>query len=232
MVVAAYGLILLPWALALPTLGCINIHGSLLPRWRGAAPIHRAIEAGDTETGITIMQMDTGLDTGDMWLAAPEPIGPQDTTGSLHDRLASLGASLVVQVLRRLSAEPLAGSPLQRVPQPAAGVTYAHKVEKAEAQVDWRQPASQIERRLRAFDPFPGCQTRLMLGSQPQDLKLWRGRVLVAQGEPGQRLDVGVANRLVVACGQDALELLEVQQAGGKRLAVADLLQRLAAQAS
>ena len=173
------------------------------------------------------MQMDAGLDTGDMWLAAPEPIRPDDTTGSLHDRLAALGARLVVQVLDGVGGGAVDGSSLQRVPQPEAGVTYAHKVDKAEALVDWQQPAAQIERRLRAFDPFPGCQARLVVGGQPQDLKLWRGRVVAAQGPPGQRLAVGSAQQWVVACGQDALELLELQQAGGKRLAAVDYLQRL-----
>ncbi len=229
MVVAAYGLILPAWTLAMPALGCINIHGSLLPRWRGAAPIHRAIEAGDTETGITIMQMDAGLDTGDMWLAAREPIRADDTTGSLHDRLAALGAALVVQVLASLQ-DGGAGPTVQRLPQPEQGVSYAHKVDKAEAQVDWQTPAAQLERRLRAFDPFPGCQARLQLAGQPQDLKLWRARVVHGQGQPGQRL-ASNPNQLVVACGQDALELLEVQQAGGKRLPVAEFLRRLPAAA-
>ncbi len=231
LVVAAYGLILPPWALALPPLGGINIHGSLLPRWRGAAPIHRAIEAGDHHTGITIMQMDAGLDTGDMWLSAPETIQADDTTGSLHKRLADLGARLVVQVLAAFeSPAPQAGPALARQPQPAEGVSYAHKVNKAEAQVNWQEPADVLERRLRAFDPAPGCQAqlKLQLAGQPLDLKLWRARVVAAHGQPGERLPTA-PERLLVACGQGALELLEVQQAGGKRMPVAELLRRLAA---
>ena len=230
LVVAAYGLILPAWTLALPPLGGINVHGSLLPRWRGAAPIHRAIEAGDTETGITIMQMDAGLDTGDCWLSAREPIHADDTTGSLHDRLAALGASLVVQVLAQMDtagpADPTR-HPLLRLAQGGLGVTYAHKVDKAEAQVDWQAPAATLERRLRAFDPFPGCQARLQLADKLLDLKLWRARLVQSQGQPGERLP-SKPEQLVVACGQDALELLEVQQAGGKRLPVPEFLRRLA----
>ena len=226
MVVAAYGLILPPWTLALPTLGCINIHGSLLPRWRGAAPIHRAIEAGDTHTGITIMQMDTGLDTGDMWLAASEPIHAGDSTAGLHDRLAALGARLVVQVLAGLSAGQTPGEGLQRRPQPSQGVTYAHKVDKGEALLDWQQPAALLERRLRAFDPFPGCHAQLELQGTTQQLKVWRGRWLAAQGRPGERLP-SRPDQLVIACGQGALELLEVQPPGARRLSAADFLRRL-----
>jgi methionyl-tRNA formyltransferase len=218
MVVAAYGLILPPWALALPRRGCLNIHGSLLPRWRGAAPIHRAIEAGDSETGITIMQMDAGLDTGPMLLAQREPIHPEDTTGSLHDRLAALGARLIVQALAQ---------PLQAVAQPADGVTYAHKVEKSEAAVDWRLSASVLEHRLRAFDPAPGC-TAVLSG---QAVKLWRGRVEPASPgadkvrEPGNAW-VSANGRLLVACGQGSLELLELQAAGGRRVTAREFLQR------
>src|SRR5690554_6155872 len=147
MVVAAYGLILPQWVLDLPRHGCLNIHASLLPRWRGAAPIHRSIEAGDTETGVTIMQMDAGLDTGDMLRIEREPIAHHDTTGSLHDRLAVLGGRLIVEAL-----EMAACGCVVRTPQPAEGVTYAHKIDKAEAQADWSQPAEVLERRLRAFD--------------------------------------------------------------------------------
>jgi len=217
-VVAAYGLILPRWVLDLPPRGCLNIHGSLLPRWRGAAPIHRAIEAGDPATGITIMQMDEGLDTGDMLLLEPEVIRADDTTTSLHDRLAALGARLVVQALAGLEQ-----GALQRQPQPAEGVTYAHKIAKTEAALDWTRPAAELERRLRAFDPFPGCTADI--DSQP--LKLWRGRVVSARGTPGQRLDF--PGRLVVACGQDALELLDVQQPGGRRVPAAEFLRRVQA---
>ncbi len=216
MVVAAYGLILPPWVLALPRHGCLNIHGSLLPRWRGAAPIQRAIEAGDAETGITIMQMDAGLDTGAMLLAEAAPITASDTSATLHDRLAALGARLIVQAL-----DLLAQGALQPRPQPAEGVTYAHKIEKTEGTIDWRAPAVEIERRLRAFDPFPGGST--VLGGQP--LKVWRGRVVPGSGVPGQVLQAS-AGRLVVACGADALEPLELQLAGGKRIPARDFLQR------
>ena len=216
MVVAAYGLILPPWVLALPPRGCLNIHGSLLPRWRGAAPIHRAIEAGDTSTGITIMQMDAGLDTGDMLLAESTPIQPDDRTATLHDRLAALGARLIVQ------AVAMAGQgALQPVPQPADGATYAHKIDKAEAPIDWRQPAAVIERRLRAFDPFPGCSA--VLAGQP--VKVWRGRVLPGTGAPGQVM-VSDDGRLLVHCGADTLELLELQLPGGRRIAAHEFLQR------
>ncbi len=209
MVVAAYGLILPAWVLALPRLGCLNVHGSLLPRWRGAAPIHRAIEAGDTETGITIMQMDAGLDTGPMLLSQAEAIGPLDTTAALHDRLAALGGRLIVQALQAAEA----GALRPRV-QPEDGVTYAHKIDKAEAAIDWRAPAALIERRVRAFDPFPGAS--FVLGGQP--VKLWRSQVVggVAGQVPGTVIDAA-SGRLVVACGEAALALLELQVAGGRR---------------
>jgi methionyl-tRNA formyltransferase len=218
LVVAAYGLILPRWTLDLPAQGCLNIHGSLLPRWRGAAPIHRAIEAGDAVTGITIMQMDEGLDTGDMLLLEQEAILASDTTASLHDRLASLGARLIVQALSELQS-----GTLTRTPQPAAGASYASKIDKAEAALDWRRSAAELERRLRAFDPFPGC-TASVAGHA---LKLWRGRVVAAEGTPGQWLDL--PGRLVVACGQDALELLEVQAPGGRRVSAGEFLKRLQA---
>lgn len=215
MVVAAYGLILPQWVLDLPRLGCLNIHASLLPRWRGAAPIHRAIEAGDAETGITIMQMDAGLDTGDMLLIEREPIRAEDTTASLHDRLAALGGRLIVEAL-----ELAACGGLQATPQPEAGVNYAHKIEKAESAIDWQQDAAQIARRLRAFDPFPGGQAQL----EGETLKIWRAEPTEAAGAPGEVL-AAEAGGLVVACGQGALRLLELQRAGGKRLGAAAFLQ-------
>jgi methionyl-tRNA formyltransferase len=217
LVVAAYGLILPPWLLELPRLGCLNIHASLLPRWRGAAPIQRAIEAGDAQTGITVMQMDAGLDTGDMLLAEAVPIGPDDTAATLHDRLAALGGRLVVEALRRVEAGR--AHPKR---QPDAGVTYAHKIEKAEAQIDWRLPAGAIERRLRAFDPFPGASG--VLGGEA--VKLWRGEVVAADGggAPGEVLAAGDGG-LVVACGTDALRLTELQRPGGRRLAASQWLQ-------
>lgn len=215
MVVAAYGLLLPPWVLDTPRLGCINIHASLLPRWRGAAPIHRAIEAGDADTGITIMQMDAGLDTGDMLLVERTAIGPDDTTASLHDKLAALGGHLVVQAL-----EMAARGGLQRTPQPAQGITYAHKIDKAEAAVDWTQPAGVLERRLRAFDPFPGASSEC----GGETLKLWRAQALPgAGGEPGTVLQAGAAG-IDVATGDGVLRLLQLQRPGGKRLAAADLL--------
>ena len=155
MVVAAYGLILPQWVLDMPAKGCLNIHASLLPRWRGAAPIHRAIEAGDAETGVTIMQMDAGLDTGDMLLVEKTPIAPTDTTAVLHDCLADLGGRMIVEAL-----ELAACGGLQPVPQPAEGVTYAHKIEKAESEIDWSLPAHVIGQRIRAFDPFPGARSK------------------------------------------------------------------------
>ena len=221
MVVAAYGLILPRWVLELPPRGCLNIHASLLPRWRGAAPIHRAIEAGDARTGVTLMQMDEGLDTGDMLLRAEEPILPDDNTARLHDRLAALGARLVVQALARPDA-------LAREPQPAQGITYARKVEKAEAAVDWREPAAVIERRVRAFDPFPGAH----FACAGEQVKLWRAQVRAgspdAAAAPGTVLEAG-AQGLVVACGAGALACLEVQRPGGRRQAVAEWLRAPAA---
>ena len=216
MVVAAYGLILPPWVLALPRHGCLNIHGSLLPRWRGAAPIQRAIEAGDAATGITIMQMDAGLDTGAMLLADGTPIGAADTSATLHDRLAALGARLIVQALALLGQ-----GALQPRPQPAEGVSYAHKIDKAESAIDWRAPAAVIERRLRAFDPFPGATTEL--AGQP--VKVWRGAVAPGSGTPGQVLQA-VPDRLVLACGEGALALLELQLPGGKRITAREFVHR------
>ncbi|MBS0433777.1 MAG: methionyl-tRNA formyltransferase [Proteobacteria bacterium] len=214
MVVAAYGLILPAWVLELPRLGCLNIHASLLPRWRGAAPIHRAIEAGDDQTGITIMQMDAGLDTGDMLLEAREAIRADDSTATLHERLAALGGRLIVEAL-----ELAACGGLHPVKQPAEGVSYAHKIEKAEAAIDWRLPAAVIERRLRAFDPFPGA-TGVLAG---ETIKVWRAQSCAGNGRPGEVLSVGEAG-VEVACGEGALRLTELQRAGGKRLAAAAYL--------
>ena len=237
MVVAAYGLILPQWVLeALSAagasgggagagasdggamgLGCLNIHASLLPRWRGAAPIHRAIEAGDHETGVTIMQMDAGLDTGDMLLAERVAIDPHDTTGSLHDKLAAVGGRLIVQALRQA-----VDGGLTPVPQPEAGATYAHKIDKAEAAINWSAPAQTLERRIRAFDPFPGAHSRLA----GEAVKLW-GAELVAgtapEAPPGRILQVGPAG-IDVRCGQGCLRLTQLQRAGGKRLPVAEFL--------
>lgn len=215
MVVAAYGLILPAWTLALPRHGCLNIHASLLPRWRGAAPIHRAIEAGDAETGITIMQMDAGLDTGDMLLIGKEAIRPDDVTATLHDRLAKLGGNMIVQALAQL-----AQGALHATPQPAEGVTYAHKIDKAEATIDWTLPAEQIARRVRAFDPFPG--TTFVLGGDT--IKCWAASVVPASGTPGQILHAA-GDAFVIACGQQALALLSLQRPGGRRQTVREFLQ-------
>ena len=214
MVVAAYGLILPQWVLDLPPRGCVNIHASLLPRWRGAAPIHRAIEAGDAHSGITIMQMDAGLDTGDMLRVESIPIAAADTTATLHDRLAALGARLIVETLERL------GAGLSRTPQPAEGVTYARKIEKSEGLIDWREPAATIERRIRAFDPFPGASTTL--AGEP--VKLWRASVSDASGAPGTLLDAS-DDAITVACGSGALRITELQRAGGKRISARAFVQ-------
>jgi len=212
MVVAAYGLILPQAVLDLPRRGCINIHASLLPRWRGAAPIQRAIEAGDAQTGITIMQMEAGLDTGPMLLAEALEIDAQDSAGTLHDRLAMLGGRLAVDALARLDR-------LAAVPQPDSGVTYASKIDKAEARLDWTQPAAVLARKLRAFDPFPGAT--LVLAGEP--VKVWRGVPVDAGGRPGQVLGADAAG-IVVACGEGALRLTELQKPGGRRLSAAEFL--------
>ncbi|MEG0920799.1 MAG: methionyl-tRNA formyltransferase [Comamonas sp.] len=218
MVVAAYGLILPQWVLDLPAKGCLNIHASLLPRWRGAAPIHRAIEAGDAETGVTIMQMDIGLDTGDMCLIERTMIEANDTTASLHDKLASLGGRMIVEAL-----ELAACGGLMRTPQPAEGVTYAHKIEKAESTVNWADSAAQIDRRIRAFNPFPAASTRI----GDEVVKLWSCKIDSCQRpesvRPGQILSINDAG-IVVACGEGALCITELQRPGGKRLAAADFL--------
>lgn len=219
MVVAAYGLILPPWALALPRWGCLNIHASLLPRWRGAAPIHRAIEAGDAETGVTIMQMDEGLDTGDMLMAASEPIRAADTTAALHDRLAALGGRLIVEALQALQAlQEDAAAALPRRPQPTEGVSYARKIDKRESAIDWSQPAAVIERRVRAFDPAPGAS--FQLGGEA--VKLWQAMPVEGQAAPGTCLEAGPSLR--IACGEAALELRQLQRPGGKRLGVREFL--------
>ena len=216
LVVAAYGLILPAWVLALPRLGCINIHGSLLPRWRGAAPVQRAIEAGDASTGICIMQMDEGLDTGDILRRQSLPIAPDDTSASLSQRLAELGAGLLLQAL-----QDLAQGTAERRLQSAEGVSYAHKIDKAEAAIDWRQDAAVIERRVRAFDPFPGATFQW----QGEAVKLWRAAVRRGEPGPSGTLLASAPGTLLMACGRDALELLELQRPGGRRLPVAAWLQ-------
>ena len=217
MVVAAYGLILPQWVLDLPRLGCLNIHGSVLPRWRGAAPIHRAIEAGDAETGVTIMQMDAGLDTGDMLLVQTLPINPQDTTESLHDALAALGARLIVQALQQAQTGALQG-----VAQAADGICYAHKIDKREAALDWTQPASTLARRVRAFNPFPVASS--VLGGET--IKFWRAQALPPHSraaQPGEVIAVS-AEGVDIATASGVLRATRLQKAGGKPLEVADFL--------
>ncbi|TAG27687.1 MAG: methionyl-tRNA formyltransferase [Burkholderiales bacterium] len=229
MIVAAYGLILPQWVLDTPRLGCLNIHASLLPRWRGAAPIHRAIEAGDSETGITIMQMDAGLDTGDMLLIASLAIEPQDTTPSLHDKLAALGGRLIVQALQEM--------PLKRVPQPQQGITYANKIDKAESAVNWKLSAPQIERRIRAFSPSPGCSS-VMRGEL---IKLCAAHVVShSQNNSALRsihagegaISLINSDGVDVLCGEGSvLRITELQRAGGKRLSAAEFLRGFSLQA-
>lgn len=210
MVVAAYGLILPQAVLDIPARGCLNIHASLLPRWRGAAPIQRAILAGDAETGITIMQMDAGLDTGDMLSLHVTPIADDDTATSLHDKLAAQGALAIVEALARLDA-------CTPVKQPQEGVTYAAKLSKDEARLDWSRPAAELARAIRAYNPAPGAHT--LLGGEA--LKLWNARVAEGRGEPGRVLAAG-ADGVIVACGDGAVALTELQAAGGKRLGARD----------
>ncbi|MFE3836836.1 methionyl-tRNA formyltransferase [Pseudogemmobacter sonorensis] len=211
-VVVAYGLILPPAVLAAPRLGCLNIHASLLPRWRGAAPIHRAIMAGDAETGVCIMQMEAGLDTGPVLLRAPTPIGPEETTAELHDRLSAMGAEAIVEALARLPD-------LEPVPQPEVGVTYAAKINKAEARVDWRRPADEVARLIRGLSPFPGAWT--MAGAER--VKLLRARPVPGQGAPGQ-----VLSGFTIACGAGAVEITEAQREGKRPMRAEDILKGLA----
>jgi len=225
MVVAAYGMLLPPQVLGIPRLGCLNIHASLLPRWRGAAPIQRAVEAGDTTTGITIMQMDEGLDTGAIRLVRTLPIGADESAGSVHDRLAVLGAEAIVEALARLAAGDL---PL--APQPAEGVTYAAKITKADAPIDWAQPPQRIVDQLRAFDPAPGCVAELERAPGTV-LKIWRARpaptAVTSDAEPGTVLAVG-DRAVTLACGSGpqagVVDLLELQRPGGRRMAVREFL--------
>ena len=215
LVVAAYGLILPQAVLDMPREGCLNIHASILPRWRGAAPIHRAIEAGDRETGVCIMQMDAGLDTGGVVDSACLPIQPRDTTAQLHDRLAALGAERIVRVLQRLAA----GERLRAQPQPAVGITYAHKLDKAESVLDVQASATELDRKIRAFNPFPGA----VLHSEEKPIKVWQASLADGNGDPGSILAVNEAG-IVVACGDGALRLEVLQAPGGKRLAASDFL--------
>ncbi len=215
MIVAAYGLILPQAVLDLPCLGCINIHGSLLPRWRGAAPIHRAILAGDRETGITIMQMEAGLDTGPMLLREALPIDASDTTATLHDKLANLGGKLIVRALAQLQ-----NGDLPATPQPDEGITYAEKIAKSEALIDWNCSATQIERKVRAFNPFPVAQTMW----QGESVRIWQAEISNKDNRSPGSIAATEKDRVIVACGTGTLALTELQRAGGKRLAAREFL--------
>lgn len=218
MVVAAYGMLLPQEILDIPRHGCLNIHGSLLPRWRGAAPVQRAIEAGDTVTGITIMQMDKGLDTGAILLERPVAIEADETSTSLFAKLTAVGCETIVEALASLPT-------LKPRPQPGVGATYAKKIEKSEARIDWMRPADEIDRRLRAFDPFPGGES--LLGEEI--VKIWRGEVVTgdavcrAAAMPGTILAADPGH-LVVKCGQQALRLLVIQRRGGRRMSAEEFL--------
>ena len=214
LVVAAYGLLLPPRALAIAPHGALNIHASLLPRWRGAAPIQRALLAGDRESGITIMKMDAGLDTGPILSRAPIPIAPDDDAQTLHDKLAALGAEAIVAALAQLAA-----GRAPSMPQPEAGATYARKLGKEEAELDWSRPCVELERAVRALRPAPGARSRL----RGETIKLWRARCVAQQGIPGSVLQSG-NDGVLVACGEGALQVTELQRAGGTRLAAADFL--------
>ena len=211
-VVVAYGLILPPAILAAPLLGCLNIHASLLPRWRGAAPIHRAIMAGDAETGVCIMQMETGLDTGPVLLRATTPIGAQETTADLHDRLSQIGADLILQALADLPS-------LTPEPQPSEGITYAQKVDKAEARIDWTRPATEVDRLIRGLSPFPGAWVAVA----DERVKLLRCRRADGSGPPGQ-----VLHGFTVACGSGAIEVTEAQREGKLPAKAAEMLRGFA----
>jgi methionyl-tRNA formyltransferase len=216
MVVAAYGLILPRSTLDIRP--CINIHGSLLPRWRGAAPIHRAIEAGDVDAGVTIMEMEEGLDTGPMLLMEGLPIEATDTTGTLHDKVAALGARMIVEALHKMAA-----GELMATPQPEIGVTYAAKITKEEARLDFALPADVLARKIRAFNPFPGANGVV----DGVAVKIWHADDVDGNGTPGQVLQAD-AGGIVVACGAGALRLTELQKPGGKRLAAAEFLKGFA----
>lgn len=211
-VVVAYGLILPKAILDAPAKGCLNIHASLLPRWRGAAPIHRAILSGDAETGVCIMRMEEGLDTGPVLLRKATPIGPEDTTADLHDRLAMIGADAIIEALDRLET-------LTPEVQPAAGVTYAAKIDKAEARVDFDRPAVEVDRLIRGLSPFPGAWVEVA----GERLKLLRSRLAPGQGVPGQ-----VLRGLTIACGTGAVEVTLAQREGKRPMTADELLNGLA----
>jgi len=218
MVVVAYGLILSRKVLAIPPRGCWNVHASLLPRWRGAAPIQRAILAGDTETGVCLMQMEAGLDTGPVLLRRAIPIAPDDSGGSLHDKLAALGAGLLGEGLDRI----LHNEPMPATAQPDHGVTYAHKLDKAEARLDWNEPAAALEHKVRAFDPWPVAEGVV----EGETLRVWRAQSRDSDPKTRAPGNILAATRdgIDIACGAGVLRLLELQRPGGRRIAVADYL--------
>jgi methionyl-tRNA formyltransferase len=219
LVVAAYGLILPKSILKLPRLGCINIHASLLPKWRGAAPIQHALLAGDTETGISIMQMNEGLDTGPLLMQAKVRIAADDTAQTLHDKLAQKAGEVIVLALRGLKR-----GELRPYPQPQEGASYAGKLKKTDAQIDWQKAAIQVERSVRAFNPAPGAYTTL----NGQSLKIWKAQLEEClHGKPGTIISVD-ENSIIVACGTGAVRIKEVQKAGGRRLPVEKFLQGFA----
>jgi len=213
LVVAAYGLLLPQGLLEAGRYGALNIHASLLPRWRGAAPIQRALLAGDRETGISIMQMDSGLDTGAVWMQKRIPIAPDDDAGTLHDKLAALGAEAIVAALGEIEA-----GRARATAQRESGVTYAAKIDKGETRLDWSRPALELERAVRAFRPAPGAFAVL----EGEPVKIWRARVLDGRGEPGTVLQM--KDELVIACGKQALAVSELQRAGGRRLGAQEFL--------
>ncbi|RJX33050.1 MAG: methionyl-tRNA formyltransferase [Oxalobacter sp.] len=217
MVVVAYGLILPQSVLALPRRVCVNIHASLLPRWRGAAPIQRAIEAGDAETGVTIMQMDEGLDTGAILAMQAIPIASSDTAATLHDKLAALGSTMIVETLRQMAQGEVAA-----IPQPSIGVNYAAKISKDEAALDFSQPANKVARRIHAFNPFPGASA----GVNGVVLKIWQAEALMepTAGKPGEVLVANAHDGVLVACGDGVLRLTELQKPGGKRLPATEFI--------
>ena len=220
LVVIAYGLILPPAVLAIPRLGCWNVHASLLPRWRGAAPIQRAILAGDAETGVCLMRMEAGLDTGSVLLSARTPIGPDDTGGSLHDRLAALGAQVLSDGLRRLTH----GGTLPETPQPETGVTYAHKLDKAEAKLDFTRSATELERKVRAFDPWPVAEAEIA----GERVRVWAAEAgdqgpAAGDQEPGSVVTTS-KHGIDIACGEGTLRILKLQRPGGRVISAADYL--------
>lgn len=214
-VVVAYGLILPKPVLNAPPLGCLNLHGSLLPRWRGAAPIQRAIMAGDKETGVMVMKMEEGLDTGPVALADRLLIGPDATAGEIHDHLSLIGATLMLRAL-----ESLERSELTFAPQPREGVTYANKISKDETRVDWTKPGVEVHNKIRGLSPYPGAWFEALLGGKAERIKVLRSVLVPGKGEPGQLLDAN----LTVACGSQAVRLTQVQRSGKKPVGGADFL--------